>query len=104
MANLTKSALEVKRLSAHSFRIYNSSCLESAGVNKNIVYRIQARQIPDSGKAYSKGEVLSSYIKAYDSLVVGPKPQIIEVESSELREDFKKMAEIVEDLRRRVRG
>ena len=74
-----RAGLTGKRLSAHSFRIYNSSCLESAGVNKNIVYRIQARQIPDSGRAYSKGEVLSSYMKAYDSLVVGPRPQIIEV-------------------------
>ncbi len=48
-------------------------------MNKNIVYRIQARFIPDSGRTYSQGEVLSSYQKAYDQLVVGPKPQIIEV-------------------------
>jgi integrase len=61
---------ESKRLSAHSFRIFNQSSLESAGVNKNLVYRIQARVIPDSGRVYSKGEVLTSYQKAYDSLAV----------------------------------
>ncbi|MCX6648966.1 MAG: hypothetical protein NTV61_06205 [Candidatus Bathyarchaeota archaeon] len=72
---------ESKRLSAHSLRIFNQSSLESAGVNKNLVYRIQARVIPDSGKVYSKGEVLSSYIKAYDSLAVfGTK--VIEVQDS----------------------
>ncbi len=76
---IRRAGLSSKKLSAHCFRIYNASALESAGVNKNLVYRIQGRQIPDSGRVYSRGEVLDSYAKAYDSLVIGPKPQIIEV-------------------------
>jgi integrase len=79
---IRRAGLTGKRLSAHCFRIYNASALESSGVNKNLVYRIQARQIPDSGRVYSKGEVLSSYSKAYENLAVGPKPQIIEIQDS----------------------
>jgi len=69
-----------KRLSAHSFRVFNASSLESSGMNKNLVYRIQARQIPDSGRAYSKGETLNAYIKNYPALTVQAEPQIIEVQ------------------------
>jgi len=83
---IKRAGLTDKRLSAHCFRIYNASALESSGVNKNLVYRLQARQIPDSGKVYSKGEVLSSYMKAYEALAVGPKPQIIEVQDSRVAE------------------
>ncbi len=88
-----RAGLTDKRLSAHCFRIFNASALESSGVNKNLVYRLQARQIPDSGKVYSRGEVLSEYVKHYDSLVVGPKPQIIEVQDSRVAELEAKLAE-----------
>jgi site-specific recombinase XerD len=88
-----RAGLTDKRLSAHCFRIFNASALESSGVNKNIVYRAQARQIPDSGKTYSKGEVLSSYMKAYDALAVGPKPQIIEIQDSRVADLEAKLVE-----------
>ena len=93
-----RAGLTDKRVSAHCLRIFNASQLESAGVNKNIVYRLQGRLIPDSGRVYSKGEVLSSYIKAYDNLVIGPKPQIIEVADEDIEELRRKNEELTEKL------
>lgn len=90
---IEKSGLSDKRLSAHSLRIYNASQLESAGMNKNLVYRIQGRIIPDSGRSYSKGEVLSSYIKAYESLAVGG-TKVIEIQDSRVTALEAKNAEL----------
>jgi site-specific recombinase XerD len=82
---IRRAGLTDKKLSAHCFRIYNASALESGGVNKNLVYQLQARQIPDSGRAYSKGEVLSSYQKAYEALAVGG-TKVVELQDSRIAE------------------
>jgi len=91
---IEKAGLTDKQLSAHGLRIFNASMLESAGVNRNVVYRLQGRLIPDSGRVYSKGEVLSSYMKAYEALAVGPRPQIIEIQDSRVAELEAKNAEL----------
>jgi site-specific recombinase XerD len=95
---IKRAGITDKKLSAHCFRVFNSSQLESAGVNKNIVYRIQGRLIPDSGRVYSKGEVLSSYIKAYDSLTIGPKPQIIEIQNGRTQELERQLEQLQRQL------
>lgn len=94
-----------KHLSAHCFRIFNASMLESAGTNRNIVYRLQARQIPDSGRVYSKGEVLSSYQRAYDSLAVDG-TRVVEIQDSRVAaleqqqiEDRQVIAELVKTVK-----
>ena len=95
-----KAGLSDKNLSAHGLRVYHASQLESAGVNTNVIYRMEARLIPNSGRVYSKGEVLSSYIKAYEALAVhGTK--VVEVQDSrvaDLEAKLERLARVVEAM------
>ena len=92
-----KAGLSDKNLTAHGLRVYHASQLESAGVNRNVIYRMEARLIPDSGRVYSKGDVLSSYIKAYEALAVqGTK--VVEVQDSRVAEMEAKMEKMEKAL------
>ena len=103
---IKRSGINDKKLSAHCFRIFNQSSLESSGCNRNIIYRLQARTIGDSGRTYSKGELITSYKMHYKSLCVGEEPIVIQIpdervgelekDNIKLREEFYKLLEDVQ--------
>jgi len=66
--------------SAHSFRKYFQTCLESAGVNANWIDQMMGHKLINSRDAYSlpsDQQLLEAYAKAYQHLAVG------ELESAE---------------------
>jgi integrase len=63
------------RISAHSFRKFNETMMESAGIPLNWIKRYQGRKVSDSTGPYSNPQdipdrLIEKYVQCYDSLRV----------------------------------
>jgi integrase len=77
------------RISAHSFRKFNETMMESAGIPLNWIKRYQGRKVSDSTGPYSNPQsipdkLIQTYIQNYDSLRIFTETQELEAMKQEL--------------------
>jgi Site-specific recombinase XerD len=104
--------LGIKGVSAHSFRKYHTTMLQSAGLNDSWIKCLQGKSIGGSmgpyTKAYESGELTKTYIEVYDKLrIFGEQvsTQTIEEQANDieqLREIVIKQGEYILQLMKRL--
>ena len=87
------------RISAHSFRKFNETMLESAGIALNWIKRYQGRKVSDSTGPYSNpqdipNKLIETYIQGYDSLRIFTEKQELEIVKQELNQ-YKRESDMI---------
>jgi integrase len=100
---LSERLLDGDRIGAHSFRKFQQTQLEAAGVNGNWIKRYQGRKVKDSTGVYSNpqdipGQLLETYIEHYDALKVYEVKQALEKRIEERDDEVQQLRRTIEEM------